>query len=563
MDLVTALYFGTLTIDPARPDWPDRDRFVLSKGHGCLAVYVTLARLGYFDPAHLRTFRSVDSLLQGHPDMRRTPGIDMTSGSLGHGLSAGVGMALDARARHSPAHVYVLLGDGEVQEGIVWEAAMSAAKYRLGGLTALVDCNGFQSSGRVDEVMPIEPLAAKWRAFGWRALAIDGHDVGQILWATRVARRSVRPTVILCRTVKGKGVAYMEGDNHWHQAWPADRVNTLMPAGRRQDVASTRAAFGATLLDLMRERDDIVVVSADTRTSMGLEAVARRFPDRCIEVGIAEQNLVAVAAGLAASGRTVFVATYATFASLRALEQIRSCVAYPGLRVVIAAGMGGLTGGIEGVCHLATEDLGILRCIPGLVILNPADAIAAAKAVRAAAGHSGPVYIRLGRDDTPVLFDEAYPFTVGKGLVLVDGGPEVVLMTSGLITSEVLDAASKLGRDGLPCTVVEFPTLKPLDRDLVLLAATRARAIFTIEEHSFIGGLGSAVMEVLAEEAPGAVVRIGLPDRFLESGTPAELRAKYGLTAHAIATRVREACRGARVSVLADEEPGRQRVHHA
>jgi transketolase len=548
VEIVTALYFEVLAVDPARPDWPDRDRFVLSKGHGCLALYSALARRGFFDRSHLRTFRSVDSLLQGHPDMRRTPGIDWTSGSLGHGVSAGVGLALDLRARGSHARVTVLVGDGEQQEGLVWEGAMAAAKFGLGNLAVFVDCNGLQGGGAVADVMPLEPLAAKWKAFGWRTVAVDGHDIGQVAAAARSARNGRRPTAVLCRTVKGKGVAYMEGDNRWHQACPGGPEpchgaigHGGHPAGAR--VGSTRSAFGSAVVDLMRRREDIFVVSADARASMGLDGAFREFPGRCVEVGIAEQNLVTIASGLAASGRTVFTASYAAFASMRAFEQIRSVVAHPGHRVVLAGGLGGLSGGIEGVCHHATEDLGILRCVPNLAILNPADATAARAATIAAAEHAGPVYLRLGRDDTPLLFDADYRLEIGKANVIDRRGDDVFLLTSGLITAEVLAAATRLEREGTGCTVVEFPTVKPIDRDAVLHASALARLVVTVEEHGVVGGLGSAVLEVLGECAPRRVLRIGLPDRFLESGTPDELRAKYRLDAAAIAARVAEACR--------------------
>jgi transketolase len=549
VDLVTALYFDVMRVDPARPDWPDRDRFVLSKGHGCMALYAALARRGFFERHHLWTFRRVDSILQGHPDMRKTPGVDMTSGSLGHGVSAGVGLALDARARGSASRTFVLLGDGELQEGLVWEGAMAASKYALTSLVAFVDCNGLQSSGPVGEVMPIEPLADKWRAFGWQVETIDGHDMREILAAVAASGSSGRPTVALARTTKGKGVPYMEGDNRWHQACPtfaeatvgkpATAVSgTTSPA--RRGLASCRAAFGATVLELFREGRPVMAVTSDTRSSMGLDSFAREAPDHHVEVGIAEQNLMTVAAGLAAGGRTVFAATYATFASMRAVEQIRTFLAYPRLNVIVVAGLGGLTGGIEGVAHLALEDLGMLRCIPDLVILNPSDAIETRQMVRAAADHQGPVYIRLGRDDSPVLCNGDEPFAIGPGRILAEHGWDAALMTSGLITAEVLDAAETLGGDGIACAVIEFPTLKPIDHHLVLRAAGRALHLFTIEEHSVVGGLGSAVAEVLAGAAPAILHRIGTNDVFLESGSPPELRAKYGLTAGAIAARVRQ-----------------------
>lgn len=232
-DLVAALYFDILHLDPARPGWMDRDRFLLSKGHACPVMYAALARLGFFPPAALKTLRALDSILQGHPDMRKTPGVDATSGSLGHGLSQGIGLALAARRRGSGSMTFVMTGDGELGEGIVWEAAMAAAKFRLANLVAIVDNNGMQSGGRVETVGGVTQLAAKWAAFGWHVVEIDGHDMAQVLTALDAATANGRastegvPTVILAHTVKGKGVPYMEGDNSWHKRVPTDEEHRI------------------------------------------------------------------------------------------------------------------------------------------------------------------------------------------------------------------------------------------------------------------------------------------------------------------------------------------------
>ena len=220
VEMVTALYFHVLRIDPEKPDWPDRDRFILSKGHACPVLYAALARRGYFDPALLSTLRQYHSILQGHPDMNKTPGLDMTSGSLGNGLSAGVGMALSARLHGQDYTTYVLLGDGEIQEGMVWEAAMAAGHHDLKDLVAIVDCNGVQINGWVNDIMRVEPVADKWRAFGWRVVEIDGHDMRQVLTALHTAKTMRAPTAILMRTVKGKGVSFMEDQPKWHGGAP-------------------------------------------------------------------------------------------------------------------------------------------------------------------------------------------------------------------------------------------------------------------------------------------------------------------------------------------------------
>lgn len=256
-DMVTALYFAVLRIRPDEPDWADRDRFILSKGHACPILYAALARRGYFPPAELKTLRFLDSRLQGHPVMGKTPGVDATSGSLGHGLAQGIGLALAARHRGADCMTFVLTGDGELEEGIVWEAALSAAKFKLANLVCLVDNNGMQSGGTVQAVGGLYPLREKWEAFGWHVEEIDGHDLAQLVPALERAAARGRaplaagadapivpggrppkpgqPVVLIARTIKGKGVSFMEGDNSWHKRVPNDeeyRIAMSMLEGR-------------------------------------------------------------------------------------------------------------------------------------------------------------------------------------------------------------------------------------------------------------------------------------------------------------------------------------------
>jgi transketolase len=223
-DIVTALYFRVMRIDPGNPDWPDRDRFILSKGHACPVWYAALAERGFFDMSHLGTLRKMDSILQGHPDMHKTPGIDMTAGSLGHGLSVGLGMALSGKLRKKDYHVWVIIGDGESQEGSIWEAAMAAPKWQLGNLTAILDRNHLQNDDCVDDLMPIEPIADKWRAFGWNVVEIDGHKMEEIVAALENAKSYTgSPTMIIAHTIKGKGVSYMENVCEWHGRAPSQQ----------------------------------------------------------------------------------------------------------------------------------------------------------------------------------------------------------------------------------------------------------------------------------------------------------------------------------------------------
>ena len=221
-DVLTYLYFREMRIDPEQPQDPNRDRFVLSKGHCAPGLYSVLANRGYFDVSELQKLRHIGAMLQGHPDMNKTPGVDMTAGSLGNGLSVGVGMALSGKLHHQDYMTYVMLGDGEIQEGMVWEAAMAASHHDLKNLVAIVDCNGVQINGWVNDIMTVEPLADKWRAFGWKVVEVNGHNMKDVLTALHTAKTMRHPTAILMRTVKGKGVSFMEDDSVWHGSAPDD-----------------------------------------------------------------------------------------------------------------------------------------------------------------------------------------------------------------------------------------------------------------------------------------------------------------------------------------------------
>lgn len=220
-EIVTVLYFNVLNVNPKQPKWEDRDRFILSKGHCCPVLYACLARRGFFEVAELASLRKYGSKLQGHPDMNKCPGIDMTSGSLGNGIGCAVGMAIAGKVKNEKHKVFVMLGDGECQEGVVWEAAMCAAHHKLTNLVAIVDVNGLQIIDTTDKIMNIEPLADKWRSFGWKVLEMDGHDVAQVVTTLNYAKAIEGPVAVLAHTVKGKGVSFMEGVAKWHGAAPS------------------------------------------------------------------------------------------------------------------------------------------------------------------------------------------------------------------------------------------------------------------------------------------------------------------------------------------------------
>lgn len=293
---------------------------------------------------------------------------------------------------------------------------------------------------------------------------------------------------------------------------------------------ATRDAYGEALVELGRERRDVVVLDADLSKSTKTASFAKIFPERFFNMGIAEANLMGTAAGLAAAGKTPFVSTFAVFATGRAFEQVRNSIAYPHLNVKICATHAGITVGEDGASHQSIEDIALMRSLPGMTVIVPADGPETKQAVRAAAEHKGPVYIRLGRSGVPVLFDSDYKFTIGRAVVLRQG-EDVALLACGIMVVEALEAARQLAEKGIRAAVLNVSTIKPLDVEAVVKAARATGAVVTCEEHSVIGGLGSAVAEVLGEECPVPLERVGIRDTFGQSGKPAELLEHYGLTA--------------------------------
>ena len=303
---------------------------------------------------------------------------------------------------------------------------------------------------------------------------------------------------------------------------------------------ATREAYGMALAKF-GDKYDIVVMDADLSKSTKTDTFKKEFPDRFINCGIAEANMVSTAAGLATCGKTVFVSTFAMFAAGRAFEQIRNSVCYPNLNVKIGATHAGISVGEDGATHQPIEDIALMRAIPNMVVISPADAVESIAAVEAAIKHNGPVYLRFGRLGVPTINDEAtYKFEIGKGVQLKDGS-DVTIIANGLMVPDALTAADMLKEEGINARVINIHTIKPIDEDIIVKAAKETGAIVTAEEHNIIGGLGSAVAEVLAEKCPTPMVRVGINDKFGKSGKPAQLLKEYGLTPENIAAKAKEA----------------------
>ena len=306
---------------------------------------------------------------------------------------------------------------------------------------------------------------------------------------------------------------------------------------------ATRESYGNALAELGKKHDDVVVLDADLAAATKTGTFKKAFPERFIDCGIAEGNMIGVAAGIATTGKVPFASSFAMFAAGRAFEQIRNSVGYPKLNVKIGATHAGISVGEDGATHQCNEDIALMRTIPGMVVISPSDDIEARAAVEAADEHQGPVYMRFGRLAVPVINDKPdYKFEIGKGVTLREG-KDVTIIATGLPVSNCLEAAEKLAAEGIDAKVINIHTIKPLDEELVVAAAKETGKVVTVEEHSVIGGLGSAVCDVLAAQAPTKVLKIGINDTYGESGPAVELVKKYGLDADSIYAKVKEFCK--------------------
>jgi transketolase len=467
MDITAALYLKVANHDPRNPNWEDRDRIIWSAGHKAPALYLGLAFAGYHKPEDVVTLRKLGSPYQGHPHWLKVPGVEVSSGSLGQGLSVAVGAALAGKLAGKPHKVFCIMGDGEQQEGSIWEAAMEAAHYKLDNLIGIVDKNKLQIDGKVSDVMNIEPLAEKYGAFGWEVLRCDGHNMQQILDTLGKARATVgKPTVILAETVKGKGVSFMENVAGWHGKAPSleemvkalqelgvdqqipharllekakefqaqvDRtLDTKLPkfsrnywwnSGSRMKVAMkpTRMGFGQSLAE---NGDDprVVCLGLDISGSITISEFYANKPerkDRWISMGIAEQSATAAAAGLAREGKLPVFGTYGTFAAARNLDQLRVSVCYGEFNVLVAGAHGGVSVGPDGATHQALEDLFNVCGLPNMSVVVPCDAVETRKATSyLLLKQPGPKFIRFAREATPIVSTEDTPFVFGKANII-------------------------------------------------------------------------------------------------------------------------------------------------
>jgi len=482
MDITAALYLHECRLDPKNPSWPDRDRIIWSTGHKAPSLYLGLGMAGYFDVKDVVRLRKLYAPYQGHPHWPKLPGVEISSGSLGQGLSVGAGIAIAAKLDQKDYRVYVLNGDGEQQEGQIWEAAMEAAQFKLDNLVSIIDCNRLQIDGWVKDVMNVEPLRARYEAFGWHAIEIAGHDMNEILRAFTEARTvKGKPVVILAHTIKGKGVSFMEDKAGWHGKAPnkdemmkglvelglADKLDVPAMLKRAEDYQKdvtvklmsrvpkfsqdyfwnkvphpgplplgegkvegpwmkvkmdpTRFGFGRALQEHGGD-PRVVCLGADISGSICISHFYEKNPERknrWFSVGIAEQSGTALAAGLAKEGKIPVFGTYGVFAAGRNLDQLRTTICYGNFNVLIVGAHGGVSVGPDGATHQALEDLFQVCALPNMHCSVPSDAIETKKATEHLLFKlQGPKYVRFAREATPIVTRDDTPFVFGKANVI-------------------------------------------------------------------------------------------------------------------------------------------------
>ncbi len=569
-DLMTALYFKYLRYDAAHHQAPNNDRVIFSKGHAAPLFYALCTAAGWINEAELLTLRKMGSPLQGHPTPL-FPLSEAATGSLGQGLSIGLGMALQARRTGMNCRTYVLMGDGEMAEGQVWEAIQIAAHERLNNLIGIIDVNRLGQSQETMYGHNVEAYATRVRGFGWETIVIDGHSLPEIERAFAAALKIAdRPVMLVAKTFKGKGISFLENKDGWHgkalsradlakalqELGPVDAQATgvvalpepqqpkavnlqPLPAPRYElgSVVATRKAYGEVLASLVSRYPEIIALDAEVKNSTFAEFVAKNYPDNYAEMFIAEQNMVGVAVGLARRGRVPFISSFAAFLT-RAFDQFRmAAVSQANIRC--AGSHVGVSIGEDGPSQMGLEDIAMFRAIHGSTVLYPADAVATAALVETMVHTSGVVYLRTSRPATPVIYGAGEKFPIGGSKVVRSSAQDkLTLVAAGVTLYEALKAHDILQKDGIVVRVIDAYSVKPIDESTLKKAATETQALIVVEDHWFEGGLGDAVLNALATHKTAPVYKMAVTT-MSSSGKPEELMEAAGITAAAIVKKVK------------------------
>lgn len=571
VELMTGLLFGEhFHADLRQPKNPDNDRLIFSKGHASPLLYTLYHAAGVVSGSVLMQYRSLRSPLQGHP-MPDFPYAEAPTGSLGQGLSIGVGMALSASLQGRNFQTFVLLGDSETAEGGVWEAAQLAGHYGLHRLTAILDANALGQRGPTMLGHHLKAYQRRWESFGWRTVIIDGHSLRQVEAAYATARKEKhRPTIVLARTVKGKGISFLANKPGWHGKAlspsdlaraetelgpespvsspvvpPPERATVRPPTTRRAaapvytegTAIAPRLALARGLVRLAPAIPHMIILDGEVGDSTRTDLFAQKFPKRFIEGYIAEQNLVGMAVGMAARGLLPVAATFGAFWS-RAADHLRMA-GYAGTHQVYIGTHAGVHIGQDGPSQMALEDISLFRSVWGSIVLYPSDAFSAERLLEAALRSKGLVYIRATRAELPGLYQSSDKFRIGGSMtVRTSTRDSVTVVTAGVTLHEALRAADTLRRQRKYIRVIDLYSIKPIDVAALTRAAKETKRIITVEDHYSSGGIGEAVHTALGPLA-GCVTSLAVR-KLPHSGKPSELLRQQGIDAAAIIRAVRK-----------------------
>ncbi|MEK7570183.1 MAG: transketolase [Patescibacteria group bacterium] len=562
-DLMAALLFGGFfKANLGQPKNPSNDRIIFSKGHAAPLLYALYAAAGIIPERELLSLRKFGSRLEGHPVPTTFPYAEAATGSLGQGLSVGLGMALAGRMDKLPYRTFVLLGDSELAEGQVWEAAQLASHYKLSNLIAIADINRLGQRGATMLGWNVQTYAKRFQAFGWRTLVVNGHDVDAIAKTYRRAlSASNKPTIILAQTIKGKGISFLENKNGWHgkaltkvqldqalaELGEAGKIRGVVkqPAGRspkqsakkpakpiqytRGELVATRQAYGNALARLAPAYPNLTVLDAEVSNSTMADEFAKAQPKRFFEMFIAEQNMMSTALGLSRRSKIPFASSFAAFLT-RAHDQIRMA-ALSDAHIVICGSHSGVSIGQDGASQMGLEDLAMLRSTFGSTVLYPSDAVSTEKLVEQAARTKGIVYIRTTRGKTPVLYKNTEDFPIGGSKTLAESRKDkATIIAAGITVHEAAKAYNELQKKHINVRVIDLYSIKPIDRKTLLRAARQTKHLIVVEDHVAEGGIADAVREVVGSTAKVTSLAVRKLPR---SGKPEQLLTYEGIDAKA------------------------------
>jgi len=564
-ELMACLFFDEMRYDVKNARDDANDEFVLSKGHASPILWASFAEAGIIPFSKLSEYRKYPSALEGHPTPNM-PWVKAATGSLGQGLSIGIGMAFASNLRKLGTRVFVMMGDGECAEGSVWEAASIAKKLDLSNLVAILDCNRLGQSGESLHGHDVKKWQQKFSGFGWNVFVIDGHNVHEILAAFSIVRTMHGPSIIIAKTIKGKGISFLENKEGWHgkvlkkeeleralqELGPLPEVDARKlvrstpkarpekfkekspapPKYKEGDMIATREAYG-TMLEKLGINDRVVALDGDVKNSTFSEKFKSFYPERFIDCFIAEQNMVGMAVGISAKGFIPFASTFAAFFT-RAHDQLRMA-GISRSNIKLCGSHVGVSIGEDGPSQMGLEDLALFRCIPNSVVLYPCDAVSGERCTQLLANHNGLGYIRTSRPKTSVIYGNGESFKIGGSkVVLRSFRDKYLIVAAGVTVHEALKAANSLREQKVFVRVVDAYSIKPLDESGIR-AAAKGRKVIVVEDHYAEGGLGETVAS------------LGIPITHLcvkeipRSGDPATLMRVYKIDSETIINTVKKA----------------------